>query len=50
MEKIAKIVSFDEFDKIKDGLDTVVCTSGGFDPIHSGHISCFQESKKYATY
>ena len=48
MEELAKILSFDEFDKIKDTLGSIVCTSGGFDPIHSGHISCFQESKNYA--
>ncbi|QKJ23520.1 adenylyltransferase/cytidyltransferase family protein [Poseidonibacter lekithochrous] len=48
MEKLAQIVSFEEFDKIKKDLVSIVCTSGGFDPIHSGHISCFQESKKYA--
>ena len=48
MEKLAQIVSFEEFDKIKKDLTSIVCTSGGFDPIHSGHISCFQESKNYA--
>ena len=48
MQELAKILSFDEFDNIKDTLGSIVCTSGGFDPIHSGHISCFQESKKYA--
>jgi len=25
----------------------VVMTSGGFDPVHPGHISCISESKKY---
>jgi len=48
LEELAKIVSFEEFDKIREKLESIVCTSGGFDPIHSGHISCFQESKKYA--
>lgn len=48
MEKLANVLSFEEFNKIKDNLGTIVCTSGGFDPIHSGHISCFQESKQYA--
>jgi len=47
MEELAKILSFDEFDKIKANLGSIICTSGGFDPIHFGHISCFQESKKY---
>lgn len=27
---------------------TVVCTSGFFDPLHPGHISCIRESKEYA--
>ena len=28
-------------------MGTIVCTSGGFDPIHPGHASCIIESKKY---
>lgn len=28
-------------------LGKIVATSGGFDPIHPGHISCIIESKKY---
>jgi cytidyltransferase-like protein len=44
---IAKIVSFAEFDLIRDSLGTIVCTSGGFDPIHPGHLSCIYESKQY---
>jgi len=47
MEQLAKVISFEELDNIRDSLGTIVCTSGGFDPLHSGHISCFQESKKY---
>ncbi len=43
----AKIVSFDEFDTLRPKLGKVVATSGGFDPIHPGHISCIYESKKY---
>ncbi len=43
----AKIVSFDEFDKLRPKLGKVVATSGGFDPIHPGHISCIYESKQY---
>jgi cytidyltransferase-like protein len=43
----AKILSFEEFNKIRKSLGTVVATSGGFDPIHPGHISIIQESKKY---
>lgn len=43
----AKIVSFEEFANLRPKLGTVVATSGGFDPIHPGHISCIIESKKY---
>lgn len=43
----AKIVSFDEFAQLRTKLGKVVATSGGFDPIHPGHISCIIESKKY---
>ncbi|MBW3568512.1 adenylyltransferase/cytidyltransferase family protein [Candidatus Parcubacteria bacterium] len=43
----AKIVSFKEFEKLRASLGKVVATSGGFDPIHPGHISCIIESKKY---
>jgi len=47
MENYARIISFDEFDKIRDQLGRIVCTSGGFDPIHPGHASCLIESKQY---
>ncbi len=47
MEKYAKIVSFEEFNRIRDRLGRIVCTSGGFDPIHPGHASCIVESKQY---
>jgi cytidyltransferase-like protein len=47
----AKIVTFEEFKKIQDDrgdkLGTIVCTSGGFDPVHPGHLSCIHESKSY---
>ncbi len=43
----AKIVSFEEFEKLRPKLGKVVATSGGFDPIHPGHISCIIDSKKY---
>lgn len=47
MEDYAKIVTFDEFAKIRDSLGKIVCTSGGFDPIHPGHATCIIESKKH---
>lgn len=43
----AKIISFEEFNKIRDGLGKIVCTSGGFDPVHPGHASCIHESRQY---
>lgn len=43
----ARIVSFDEFDKLRPSLGKIVCTSGGFDPIHPGHVSCIHQSKQY---
>lgn len=43
----APIVSFKEFAKLRPKLGKIVATSGGFDPIHPGHISCIIESKKY---
>ena len=47
MEKYARIVTFEEFDRIRDHLGRIVCTSGGFDPLHPGHASCIIESKQY---
>lgn len=43
----ARILELSEFEKIRDKLGTVVCTSGGFDPLHPGHASCIVESKKF---
>ena len=45
--KPAKIVTFHEFEKLRSSLGKIVCTSGPFDPIHPGHLSCIHESKKY---
>lgn len=42
----APIISFEEYLSLKPKLGKIVVTSGGFDPIHPGHISCFQEAKK----
>lgn len=47
MEKYGRILSFDEFDQIRDQLGRIVCTSGGFDPLHPGHASCIIESKQH---
>jgi cytidyltransferase-like protein len=43
----APIVSFEEFEQLRPKLGNIVATSGGFDPIHPGHISCIINSKKY---
>lgn len=43
----AKILSLTQFKKLRPKLKgKIVMTSGAFDPIHPGHISCFLESKK----
>lgn len=42
----AKIITFDEFDTLRDSLGTIVCTSGGYDPVHPGHLSCIHDSKR----
>lgn len=47
MTEQARIIAFDEFDRIRGDLGKIVCTSGGFDPIHPGHASCIVESKAY---
>lgn len=44
------IISLEDFPKLKETTlkgKTIVCTSGYFDPIHPGHISCLLESKKF---
>ncbi len=45
--KPAKIVSFEEFESLRKDLGKIVCTSGGFDPIHPGHVSCIHDSKQF---
>ena len=49
MNTPAKIVSFEEFDALRKmySLGKIVCTSGGYDPIHPGHTSCIMNSKSY---
>lgn len=43
----AEIISLGDFARLRPKLGKVVMTSGGYDPIHPGHISCIIESKKY---
>lgn len=47
MNKYAQVVTFEKIDEIRASLGTIVCTSGGFDPVHPGHASCVIESKQY---
>ena len=42
-----KIISLEEFAKLRPTLGKVVATSGGFDPLHPGHISCILERKHW---
>src|SRR6266576_4692329 len=43
----AKIISLEEFTKIRPKLGRIVATSGGYDPIHPGHISLIIDSRKH---
>ncbi len=44
----APIVELDAFAQIRNTLtDTLVLTSGGFDPLHPGHLSCIVDSKNF---
>jgi D-beta-D-heptose 7-phosphate kinase/D-beta-D-heptose 1-phosphate adenosyltransferase len=45
---MAPIVSMDEFNTLpREPMGKIVCTSGGYDPIHPGHATCIMESKRY---
>ena len=43
----AKIVSLEEFARLRPTLGKIVAASGGFDPIHPGHLSYLIDSKKH---
>ena len=43
----AQIVSFEELAKLRPKMGKIVATSGGYDPIHPGHISLIIDSQKY---
>jgi cytidyltransferase-like protein len=43
----APIVSIEEFVSIRNTLGRIVCASGGFDPVHPGHLTYLVDSKKY---
>jgi cytidyltransferase-like protein len=38
-----------ELSEVRDLGNKVVATSGGFDPLHVGHVACIQESASIAT-
>ncbi len=53
-ESLAPIISIEEFNILRTSkagtdqdLGIIVATSGGFDPVHPGHLSCILESKQY---
>lgn len=50
MIEVAPILSLEEYVKMKEGKDPTfmmdVCISGGFDPIHPGHISYITEASR----
>lgn len=50
-DKYAPVLSLEEFralrDERGDELGVVVATSGGYDPIHPGHVTCIVESQQY---
>ena len=44
----APIMSLEDFAEFRETLEgTLVLTSGGFDPLHPGHLSCIVDSKRY---
>ncbi len=46
--KFAPIMTLKEFAEIRSTLEgTLVLTSGGYDPLHPGHISCIVDSKRH---
>jgi D-beta-D-heptose 7-phosphate kinase/D-beta-D-heptose 1-phosphate adenosyltransferase len=48
-DNYAPVLSLEEFaalrDRSGDAMGVVVATSGGFDPIHPGHVTCIVEAK-----
>ena len=50
-DKYAPVLTLEEFKQLRDDpsidMGVVVATSGGFDPIHPGHVTCIVESKQY---
>lgn len=48
--KIAKVIQLPELiSELKDKEVAVYATSGGFDPLHIGHLRCLQETRKLSS-
>lgn len=47
MTDTADIVALEDIAGMRDRLGRIVCTSGGFDPLHPGHASCLIDSRHY---
>lgn len=48
MSDFAPIMTLEEFVEMRDSIEgTLILTSGGYDPIHPGHISCIVDSKHH---
>ena len=43
----AQIINLEEFMVIRNTLGRIVCASGGFDPVHPGHLTYLVDSKQY---
>ena len=49
--RFAPILSLDDFLEVRDSLEgSLVITSGGYDPIHFGHISCIAQARSLGDY
>jgi len=48
-EPFAPVLTLEDFARLRDERDlgVIVATSGGYDPIHPGHVSCILESRRF---
>ena len=50
-KKYAPVLTLEEFARLRDDpsidMGVVVATSGGYDPIHPGHVTCIVESTEH---
>jgi rfaE bifunctional protein nucleotidyltransferase chain/domain len=40
------IVNFEEFNSLRNTMCRIICASGGFDPIHPGHVDYLNRAKE----